>query len=112
MALGVTIGSLFVMFGVIPGLLASALASDPISVQFLLIANPIFAIAKLMDLRSIGEDPKIESVLLYGIPHTVVYSFLAVVMLGWTINTLNFAENEVKFMPKSKRKKAKENPIA
>lgn len=113
MSLGITLGSLFVLLAVIPGLVASMMGGDRISMEFFLIGHPIYALAHLMEtLTPNVASTNIFPMVLYGIPHVLIYSSLSVVMLGWTINTLNFAENEVKFLPKAKAKLNKKNANA
>jgi hypothetical protein len=40
---------------------------------------------------------------MFGIPQTLTYLFLTIVMVAWATNTLVFAENEVAFLPKAKK---------
>ncbi len=104
MALGVTLGSLLVFLGLLPALFGTALSGDRIGTEFLLLGHPLMALNELYIRASPYQDTNdpLFSMALYGLPHVVIYSALSAVMIGWTINTLTFAENEVKFLPKSK----------
>lgn len=39
---------------------------------------------------------------MFGIPQILVYLGLSLVLLAWTERTLRFADNDVKFLPKTK----------
>ena len=93
MALGAVLGILTCGLVVIPAFLASmGVNGNTLDVPCYL--HPFFVLSHLME-----RNPSVGSVV-WGIPHILVYAAMAVVLLVWTENTLNFAENEVKFIPK------------
>lgn len=99
MALGASIGSLALVLLIGPGILASLLGGDQLSLSLLLFLHPFFVLASVS-----GSTPGSEFIShsLYGWPQILVYLGLSAVMVSWAINTLYFAENEVKFIPKAK----------
>lgn len=61
--------------------------------------HPFWSLAQI----EMASNRSIEDQLwsrLYGLPQVLVYIFMTVVFLGWTVQTLRFADNEVKFLPK------------
>jgi ABC-type transport system involved in multi-copper enzyme maturation permease subunit len=100
MALGATIGML--MFGLIvaPAILAALLHDDQFTMPLLMYLHPFITIAMIDSRRSHWNEMIPPS--LYGWPQMLVYLGLTVVFVSWAIQTLYFAENEVKFLPKGK----------
>lgn len=98
MAMGVVIGAMALGLLVLPGIVAIVAGGDPITTDLLFYLHPFMALERL-DNTSFSQRG--ISNVFYGIPQILIYLFLSAVFLGWTINTLTFAENDVRFMPKS-----------
>jgi len=93
MALGAVLGILVTGIAIIPLFLSSVgMASSTLDVPCYL--HPYFVLTHLVE-----RDPQSPSGI-WGVPQILVYVALALVLLAWTENTLNFPENEVKFIPK------------
>lgn len=102
-ALGTTLGVLSI--GIVVGpMFVGILGANGIESQMLLVFHPFVAIFSMQSFAS--ADYNSQNLYLprfaYGLPQIAVYLLLAVVLIAWTINTLVFAENEVKFMPTRK----------
>jgi len=104
MALGATLGIMAIGGVVIPSLV-SVLTAGEMSTFYtdtLMFLHPGFAMARLMEAsEGVGGLHSVPTAW-SGLPQILVYLVLSAAMLGWAINTLNFAENEVKFIPKAK----------
>lgn len=99
MALGATLGLMVLGLLVLPslsGATTSAMYMDP-----LLYMHPGFVLVRLAEAPAHGEGIGVPDSTV-GVPQVLFYLGLSAVMLGWAIKTLNFAENEVKFLPKAK----------
>ncbi|CAN5430214.1 hypothetical protein BH11ARM2_BH11ARM2_08830 [soil metagenome] len=97
-AMGIVVGTLALVLIVLPVLLSVVLGSDPIGNDFLLYLHPFMALARVSD-TNFHPDGIASG--FYGVPQIFVYLLLTGVFLAWTINTLTFAENDVRFLPKS-----------
>jgi len=98
MALGTTLGLMVLGLMVLPAMAEPTLnAADPV-----LIMHPVFALGRLSELGMTGHQNQFVSDAWIGFPQILFYLGLTGVMLAWSVNTLNFAENEVKFLPKAK----------
>ena len=97
MALGVILGTEFVLLAVVPALVSTMVGSDRISQIFILYLNPFDVLSKGTNLFS-GEsiDP------FYGVTQLCVYLVFTVLFLIYAEKTLHFADNDVKFLPKPK----------
>ncbi len=93
MALGAVLGILTVALVVFPALTYGA-GIDRLSGDPFLYLHPFTVLSHL---TMTDEQNKVVSA--WGWPQTFVYIFLSLVLLAWAENTLNFAENEVKFLP-------------
>ena len=103
MALGATLGTLALGLLVVPALFASLAGGDRFSTELFLALNPFAALVKLLESgesRSYGDGAIIDPSL-YGVPHILIYLFLTLAFLVYAERTLNFAENEVRFLPKA-----------
>ena len=103
MALGATLGSLALGLLVVPALFVSLAGGDRFSSEIFLALNPFTALASLMnrgDGGSLYGDGAVIDPSLYGVPHVLIYLFLTLAFLVYAERTLNFAENEVRFLPK------------
>jgi len=117
MALGATLGSLMTVLVVIPSIIGVG-SSDRHGSDVSLFLHPFYVLnrigevdeyysrARLMSpsgatVLSYGSSPSDSYVQAFwwGWPQAFTYLGLAIVLLGWAANTLNFAENEVKFLP-------------
>lgn len=118
MALGATLGGLVGALIVLPAFLNVG-RIDPHMTDASFFLHPIYAINRLNDLDryyymlahssfisdatgmtgpQVGsEGPPLPPY--WGWAQAATYLFLAIVLLAWAANTLNFAENEVKFLP-------------
>jgi ABC-type transport system involved in multi-copper enzyme maturation permease subunit len=107
MALGATLGVMGAGLVVLPALMASLWSgAGSMSGYYddtLLYLHPMFVFSRIMT-SAVQYNGTIRVVPngMFGIPQILVYLGLSAVLVGWAINTLNFAENEVKFLPKAK----------
>lgn len=101
MALGASIGTLLLGLAVFPALFAAIIGNDRFTSEIGLYLNPFMALGVLsQDADSRQNADQIIPLFLYGVPHILVYLALAVGFLVYAEKTLNFPENEVKFLPK------------
>jgi len=121
MALGATLGSLISVLIVLPAILAGG-NSDRHYTDVAFFLHPFIAFARLYEVDDylFSQAHSVVSVstltksftpatpsffegfvqpIWWGWPQALTYLALAIVCLGWASNTLNFAENEVKFLP-------------
>lgn len=108
MALGATLGVLAVALIVAPMLLGISIGfSDQMSGDLLYYLHPYYTIWKI---HAVAERPYDSGGYIagyaWGLPQTLIYLGLTAVMVAWAANTLNFAENEVKFIPKGQKNDA------
>jgi hypothetical protein len=65
--------------------------------------HPTYVLSQLSIRPRINYSDKtgdaVVSTLTWGWPQILVYIALTLTLLAWASNTLNFAENEVKFLP-------------
>ena len=103
MALGATLGSLALGLLVVPALFVSLAGGDRFSSEIFLALNPFTALASLMhrgDGGSLYGDSAVVDPSMYGVPHILIYLFLTLAFLVYAEKTLDFAENDVRFLPK------------
>ncbi|AIE83926.1 ABC transporter permease [Fimbriimonas ginsengisoli] len=107
MALGASLGALGVVLVVAPILLAVVFSTSGMrDVDLLYFLHPFYALGQISVLSegsSYGRSGGMVSPVFWGWPQILVYLGLSAVMIAWASNTLNFAENEVKFIPKGHR---------
>lgn len=96
MALGVIIGTEFVLLAVIPALVTNTVGNDFISRMIVLYLNPFDALGKSETI----PDPYSNNSAFYGMPQTIIYLIFTVLFLIYAEKTLHFADNDVKFLPK------------
>jgi ABC-type transport system involved in multi-copper enzyme maturation permease subunit len=107
MALGATLGTLSLGLIVFPALvevLVEAGGSSGMRGFYndtLFYLHPGFVLAKMSEAPNTFHEVTLP-INWYGLPQILVYLGLSITMVAWAINTLNFAENEVKFIPKAK----------
>ncbi len=106
MALGATLGVLAVSLLVVPAMLGVLVTGGGGMGTFyqdtLMFLHPAFTLERIMEASNQYSSLHTVQNSLYGIPQALIYLGLSAVIIGWSINTLNFAENEVKFIPKGK----------
>lgn len=102
-ALAITIAALFVGLVVLPTLIGTATyGSGPADIM--LVFHPIVAIAKINQLtegsyyNSYGSDNLGQA--WYGFPQVFLYSLFTAVFCIWSFKTLNWADGDVKFIPR------------
>ncbi len=100
-ALGITFGLLTLGLVFFPALLASVGLGGNDSMPVMMYLHPFYTIAQI-DSPSMGPYMSVDRGM-FGIPQTLTYLFLTIVMVAWATNTLVFAENEVAFLPKAKK---------
>ena len=103
MALGATLGTLALGLLIVPALFVSLAGNDRFSAEIFLGLNPFTALAALMESgegRGLYGDSAVIDHSMYGVPHILLYLFLTVAFLVYAEKTLNFAENDVRFLPK------------
>lgn len=108
MALGATLGLLMCGLIVLPALIGSG-GSDVHLNDFTFYLHPFYVLGRLSMVDayySAGSTFTYNTYLngsyggrWWGVAQTFVYVGMTAVLIGWAINTLNFAENEVKFLP-------------
>lgn len=102
MALGLVLGLNGIILLVIPVLTTSMM--DSWTSGLINTLHPFFALANLMDAsnRNPGYSPDFNRMdpTVWGVPQIIGYVLLTIVFVVWSIKTLTFAENDVKFIPK------------
>ena len=112
MALGATLGSLVTILIVFPALVGLGQSGPATDAAFFL--HPFVVLSRIGDrddaisrngAGTVGpgtsqpDFPSNVPAPWWGWPQTLTYLGLTIVLLAWASNTLNFAENEVKFLP-------------
>jgi ABC-type transport system involved in multi-copper enzyme maturation permease subunit len=100
-ALGITFGLLTLGLVFFPALLASLGLGGNDVMPVMMYLHPFYSIAQI-DSPMMGPYMAVDRGL-FGIPQSLTYLFLTLVMIAWATNTLVFAENEVAFLPKAKK---------
>jgi ABC-type transport system involved in multi-copper enzyme maturation permease subunit len=102
MALGATLGVLTMSIVVIPVMMQALWnGSGGYYDDTLMFLHPGWVFLRIGTVSLTGQIHNLPNSM-YGVPQILVYLALSAVILGWAVNTLNFAENDVKFMPKAK----------
>jgi ABC-type transport system involved in multi-copper enzyme maturation permease subunit len=105
MALGAALGTLAVWLAVVPLLLSTLVGSGPGTMELMMLLHPFMALGMILSHgeRSMYSSAENEyvSASLWGYPQTLAYLVLTVVLVVWAAKTLVFAENDIRFMPKS-----------
>ncbi|RYG38251.1 hypothetical protein EON81_04140 [bacterium] len=98
MAMGIVVACLALGLLILPGMLTVVLGGDQLTGDLLFYFNPFYVLGR-MDNSGFGSRG--VSSAFYGIPHIFIFLLMTGVFLAWAINTLTFAENDVRFLPKS-----------
>jgi ABC-type transport system involved in multi-copper enzyme maturation permease subunit len=102
MALGATLGVLTMSIVVIPVMMQALWnGSGGYYDDTLMFLHPGWVFLRIGTVSLTGQIHNLPNSM-YGVPQILVYLALSAVILGWAVSTLNFAENDVKFMPKAK----------
>lgn len=109
MALAVTLGVLIIAFGAFPALISVLFMGSSADQNVIMYLHPGMPLARILQIGAMrgnawdmsNSDLAISSVYM-GVPHILTYLGLSAVALGWTENTLQFPENDVKFLPKGR----------
>lgn len=101
MALGASIGSLALALLVFPMLTATLVGSDRFTMEATNYLNPFFTLFNVAPDRDTSETSFFVIAPLFGLPQALIYVGLAAFFLAYAEKTLNFPENEVKFIPQS-----------
>jgi ABC-type transport system involved in multi-copper enzyme maturation permease subunit len=102
MALGTVLAALAIFLIIVP-LLSSALLPGPALVDLTNFFHPFYILTKLLSTG--GMNPSFNEgmhAFSWGWPQVFGYFAISGVFLVWTARTLNFAENDVKFVPANK----------
>jgi ABC-type transport system involved in multi-copper enzyme maturation permease subunit len=103
MALGAVLGLLTMGLIVAPAFLTMAATADHGGADPTMFLHPTYVLSQLSIRPRINYSDKtgdaVVSTLTWGWPQILVYIALTLTLLAWASNTLNFAENEVKFLP-------------
>lgn len=99
MALGASIGTLALVLLVFPMLIASLIGSDRFTNETFNYLNPFFTLGYVAPEGQLPEGSFIVSAPLFGLPQALIYLGLTAFFLVYAEKTLNFPENEVKFIP-------------
>lgn len=105
MALGTSLGSITLGLLVFPLLITTMIGGNYSSSMVLFFLHPFYVIGQLANESEINFSTSSGQFIpdyYYCIPHIFTYLFLSIVFVNWAIQTLYFAENEVKFLPKAK----------
>jgi len=105
MALGATLGTLSMALLVLPMLIGVMIAGAGTGFQdATLVFHPFYVLAQIysMDSNSYYAE-QIMSKPLWGWPQIITYTAVGAILVVWSAKTLNFAENEVKFLPGGKK---------
>lgn len=97
MALGVILGTEFVLLAVVPMLVSTMAGSDRLSQVFILYLNPFDILFKGINFF---QPEGVDS--FYGVTQLCLYLVFTVLFLIYAEKTLHFADNDVKFLPKPK----------
>lgn len=105
MALGATLGSLAAVLVIFPVLLGLMLAgAGPYFGDVVLYLHPFYVLSQIHQVDTYVWAPERNMNLpQWGWPQSFVYLALAAILVGWAANTLNFAENDVKFIPRGNK---------
>ena len=101
MALGTVLAALAVFLLVIP-ILSTVMLPEPLMVDFINFFHPFYVLVKLLATsESSGSfiDGGGMNAYSWGLPQVFGYFALSAVFIIWATRTLNFAENDVKFIP-------------
>jgi ABC-type transport system involved in multi-copper enzyme maturation permease subunit len=100
-ALGVTLGVIVIYFLFLPSIIAAM--SGPFSNTMLVSTSPFGLISLLSNpyYRENGYARGLDNSLLV-VTNVIFETILTAVLLGWAVKTLVYADNEVKFLPKTK----------
>jgi ABC-type transport system involved in multi-copper enzyme maturation permease subunit len=105
MALGAALGTLAIWLIVVPLLIGTLVGSGPGTMELLLLLHPFMVLGMILSHgeRSTYASSETEYVPanLWGYPQTLVYLLLTVILVVWAAKTLVFAENDIRFMPRS-----------
>ncbi len=101
MALGVTLGALFVGLVVAPGLMSVLVSSTGGggAMDMLLFLHPMWVLTRMFAGQDGNSSLMFFPSSLYGGIHILLYLAFAAGFLVWAERTLHFAENEVRFLP-------------
>lgn len=105
-ALGVVFGMETLFLVVLPifvGLMGGISGSDSVLTDFIFFLHPFYTIAKMEPSWQNPYQTQTFSPWLWGTPQILIYLGLAAVFVQWAIATLNYAENDVKFIPNKKK---------
>jgi ABC-type transport system involved in multi-copper enzyme maturation permease subunit len=106
MALGVSLGTLGVTLLVLPmlvGVMVSGAGGQSMEALYYLHPFAVMGQVATISERSYPRESAVIPDHFWGWPQVIIYLALAAVMVAWAANTLNFAENEVKFIPQGHR---------
>jgi ABC-type transport system involved in multi-copper enzyme maturation permease subunit len=100
MALG-TVLAVLAMFLLVVPILSTAMLPEPLLVDFINFFHPFYVLVKLLSTSeySTMEGFQGMNASSWGLPQVIGYLALATVFIIWATRTLNFAENDVKFIP-------------
>jgi ABC-type transport system involved in multi-copper enzyme maturation permease subunit len=98
MALGTVLAALAIFLLVVP-LLSTAVMEEPLLVDMTNFFHPFYVLMQLFTSGEIVRPDRGMNAFSWGWPQAFGYLALAGVFLVWTARTLNFAENDVKFIP-------------
>ncbi len=100
MALGTTLTTLLLTLLAIPGLVATLTMGNDVALEFACYFNPFWALVALVRLSDGSHISNGMPALVYGLPQVAFYLGFSAILLAWSINTLIFADNDVKFKPR------------
>ncbi|MEZ0326770.1 MAG: ABC transporter permease [Fimbriimonas sp.] len=102
MALGTVLATLAIFLLIVP-LLSSAMLPDQVITDLVNFFHPFYVLTHLaMAGENVNESFNGMNLYSWGWPQVFAYLAMAGVFLVWTARTLNFAENDVKFIPANK----------
>jgi len=105
-ALGIVLGLETLFLVVLPIFVAAVGSggSDRVLMDFTFFLHPFYTLDKMQPkMQSFYDQSQTFSPWMWGAPQILIYLGLAAVFLQWAITTLNYAENDVKFIPNKKK---------
>ncbi len=103
MALGATIGVLALGLLVLPMLFTTLMGYDRFSTEVVMYLHPVMPLMHItQEIEGYVDQNPPLAMSLFGIPHILFYLAMSAILLGWAERTLSFADNEVKFIQKTK----------
>ena len=108
-SLGVSFTMLLLLFGFLPMMLAAGASGGGPEMQLLYYGwHPVYALTEIDGIRWDGSGSyTLQDGGLIGWPQAILFFAFTAIFTAWTVRTVAFADNEVRFLPGSKRNRKK-----